>query len=469
MKHLEHFEAFLRDVVNLNVTRIRTLEQRVGVLEDFLANSTFEPRITRFNPQGSWAHQTIIKPPDGRDFDADLLAIVEPVAGWEAPEYIEALYRVFRGSEIYKEIVIRKTRCVRIDYASDFHVDLIPIIEEIGHNGIRFFNCNRRDEIFEETAPEEYTDWWNERNEIVGNDQLQEVTRLLKYLRDIKRTFSCKSILLTTLVGYQVDENDNLRPEQFCDTPTSLRTIVSRLDDTLQPHVVMPTVLNPKLRSENYNRHWEQQKYNNFRSKIHQYREWIDDAFQEADPDESILKWRRVFGDDFAKSIVVKTTSAQLAPLYKFTEQWIGRIKQQGRQVLSEFPRNLEHVVPSRWKLNPRMAITLNAQLLPSKTGLVEKNLSSGDIVPVSKWLRFAAHCPTGIPNTYSVWWRVTNTGGHAAQKAGLRGDFYKSEPAGIRFEQTEYRGIHWVEAFVINNRNRECVGTSDPFFVVIE
>jgi hypothetical protein len=37
------------------------------------------------------------------------------------------------------------------------------------------------------------------RNAVTGNNLLRKVTRLLKYLRDIKGTFSAKSVLLATL------------------------------------------------------------------------------------------------------------------------------------------------------------------------------------------------------------------------------------------------------------------------------
>ena len=46
--------------------------------------------------------------------------------------------------------------------------------------------------------------------------------------------------------------------------------------------------------------------YKNFQENIHTYREWIDDAYDEQDRDESIAKWRRVFGHDFAKSVVLE-------------------------------------------------------------------------------------------------------------------------------------------------------------------
>ncbi len=473
MKHIEHFDAFLRDVVNLNQTRIDTLEDRVETIKSFVRNSPYEPTIVRFNPQGSWAHKTIIKPPGERDFDADLLMIVKEIANWELKKYIEALHKTFSDTDRYRDMVSRKTRCVRINYAGDFHLDLIPIIEEYGHNGPRYFNCNRRVNRFEETAPEEYTEWWRTQNRISRNNQLRKVTRLLKYIRDTKPTFACKSILFTTLIGYQINDYDHLlSTHNFSDLPTSLKTIVSRLDDFLQQHVLMPRVLNPILPCEDYNRHWDQQKYENFRNKIHQYREWIDDAYAEQqDIDESILKWRKVFGDEFAGSVIVKANSRELVPLFRFADKWIDRIKSLGRQVLRDFPRQWEHVVDPRWRMDERQQIQVRVQagLARHENGTIEGTLTSGDVVPTNRWIRFEATASTGIPATFHVHWRVANTGGDAARNVKLRGGFYPSKPAATRWEQTKFRGVHWVEAFVVNNRTKKCVGESDRFFIVIE
>jgi len=472
MKHLNHFANFLRDTVNLNQTRIDTLEQRIKTISTFLRNSNYEPRIRRFTPQGSWAHKTIIKPPGDKDFDADLVMVIDEVDDWTAKDYVGKLYSIFRGSYTYKDKVSRGTRCIELDYAGDFHLDVVPVIQETGHNGTRYYTCNRADDVYEETAPEEYTNWLRERNRITGSNQLRKVTRLLKYLRDIKGTCSCKSVLLTTLLGERIDEADAFyRTTNFPDLPTSLCTIFGRLDDFLQARPGMPRVQNPVLPTEDFNRHWDQKKYENFRTKIHQYRVWVDDAYSEADSDESVVKWRKVLGDGFAKGAVIKEGTRALAPMFEFADKWLAAIREQGRQILANFPNEWDHVAKPLWPIDEQFAIHVQAGLSTSKNGQIEKQIESGEIVPTARWLQFTAHCPTGLPATFKIWWRVANTGGQAARLGKLRGGF---EPCngnlpGQRWELTEYRGIHWVEAFVVNNRNNRCVGKSDRFFVVIE
>ena len=346
----------------------------------------------------------------------------------------------------------------------------MPIIQVVSGNSRQFFACNSRDNKFEETAPENYTSWFVERNRIVGENYLRKVVRLLKYLRDVKGSFSVKSILLTTLAGIQIGDADELLSDTFfSDLPTSIKTIINRLDDFLQAQPIIPVIENPVLRGEDFNRHWDQAKYENFRNKIHQYREWIDDAYDETENDESIAKWRMVFGDGFAPGVAIKESSSVLAPLFAFADRWIAAIRDQGLRVLETFPTKQEHVAAPLWPVEDRIPVTVRAGEASLKNGEVERELSSGMFVPVGRWIKFTAQCPSGLPTDFRVWWQVANTGGHAARAGHLRGGFWPSMSPGVRWEPTRYRGVHWVEAFVVNRRTDRCVGKSDPFFIVIE
>jgi Second Messenger Oligonucleotide or Dinucleotide Synthetase domain/Adenylyl/Guanylyl and SMODS C-terminal sensor domain len=467
MKLISHFDTFLDDVVNLNQTRLDTLEKRVATISEFLRKSDYEPRIRRFSPQGSYAHKTIIKPPGTRDYDADLLVIVDRVSGWSAVEYVEKLYSLFRASGTYRDIVSRNTRCVVLDYANDFHLDVVPCIQDISGETRSFWVCNRLTDRFERTAPEKYNEWLATRNSITTGNSLRKCTRLIKYLRDIKTTFSIKSILLTTLLGSQVN---TLYPasekNQFPDVPTALRTLFGRLDDYLQARPVMPAVVNPVLSSEAFNRHWDQDKYTNFRDRIHTYREWIDDAYREEDRDSSIRKWRRAFGDDFAEGEVAEKAAAVAAVTLNEAGANSGilveRVRRLGKRVLNAVPLMLPHVQPLPWPLHGQLAVEVQA----NEGG---RAFASGDILQKGRSLQFRAHVPSGLPNGYEIRWRVVNTGEEAVRARQLRGTFYHSYDRIYRDEPTKYTGVHWVEAFIVNMRNRTCVGRSERFFVVIQ
>src|SRR5882724_6260911 len=88
------------------------------------------PKVKTFLRQGSWAHRTIIKPLPGDEFDADILLHLEEDREWKdnPRAYINALYQAFRRSAIYRDMVEKKNRCVRIHYANDCHVDVVPYL-----------------------------------------------------------------------------------------------------------------------------------------------------------------------------------------------------------------------------------------------------------------------------------------------------------------------------------------------------
>ncbi len=475
MKLIEHFDNFLRDVVNLNETRIDTLEQRVDTISHFLIDSDYGATIRSFSAQGSWAHRTIIRPLPTKGFDADLVMFVRPNDGWSPDDYIENLYKVFRNNGTYKDKAARNTRCVVLDYAADFSLDVVPVVvRERFLQDPTFEVCNRVTDQYEPTAPQAYTDWLAGKNRTVGANRLQKVTRLVKYLRDIKGTFTVKSILLTTLLGNQINVFDSLSGE-FPDTPTALKNLLGRLDAWLQARPMMPTVTNPVLEMENFNRHWDQAKYQNFREKIHQYREWIDDAYSETERDASIQKWRRVFGEDFAKGEVVEKAATAVALVLResASTDMVSAVSRLGPAILNRISPRLPHVEAPPWRAAPNgLSVLVRATESNTRNSLPVGDIVSGTIIAKRREIRFRAMQANGLPfpsNDYDVRWRVVNTDSEATKCNQLRGGFYPSDSHGVRWESTLYRGAHWVEAFVVLRRTRTLIGKSDRFFVVVE
>ncbi len=303
------------------------------------------------------------------------------------------------------------------------------------------FITNRLENEFEQTNPPGYLEWFEKKNNQT-NGMLVKVIRLAKYLRDIKQTFSVKSILLTTLLADQVkvgvwspDDADELYP----DVPTALKTIFNRLDDYLQNNKTMPHIYNPSLPEEDFVRHWDEKKYQNFRKWISFYTTKINAAY-EANRDESILLWRQVFGDDFAKGIAVSPpVKSRFDVPHRQTPPW---------------PMNLSHTVEVGAKVYKERGRGLLATFLNKTRKQLNKKV----------WIRFKA--TTSCNDFDSIEWQVVNTGRDAGRC--LRGDFYPSDDGrNVRWETTLYRGMHWVEAFLISDD--ECIARSGEFEIKID
>lgn len=480
MRHTQAFTTFLTAVVNLNEARITRLEGHVAAIEDFLSRSDYGASIHSFSPQGSWAHKTIIRPVTSEDrFDADLVMFVEPRADWTPKQHVEDLYRVFRASGLYKDKVSRNTRCVMLEYAKDFDLDVVPVVrreptdwEKLLGKETTFAVCNRLTDEEEATDPEAYTAWVGELDDATSG-MLRQSTRLLKYLRDIKGTFSVKSILLTTLVCQRAEERLAIDSwnDPWADLPTAFRTILSDLDDWLQARPIMPVVENPKVPGETFTRHWDQEKYENFRNCIHRYREWVDDAYNEADEQKSLKKWRDVFGDEFAPGAVTESATVAKSAGFADDRSLVLAAAQHGIDFLKRFMSRATHVVPVPWRDAPRrIPVTVTATLHHEEGGAEAGRLLNGQVIGRGWHIRFSAAVGMGgVPKGWRVRWRVTNTGAEAAAKKQLRGDLAKwNKGSTTHWEHTAYVGVHWVEAFVVDTKGW-CIGRSEPFFVVIE
>lgn len=147
MKLTNYFKSFLEKEVNLNSSRITSLDERTETITSVLKDSDkFKENFIDVIPQGSYAHKTIIKPVQSTDeFDADILLYIEEFTEWDAEDYVQELYQFFRDNSTYRDKVSRKTRCVTIDYANDFHIDVVPFMERHGSKYV----TNRHDNTFE--------------------------------------------------------------------------------------------------------------------------------------------------------------------------------------------------------------------------------------------------------------------------------------------------------------------------------
>lgn len=293
-KNDQEFAEFLRDEVNLNQSRLDRLETSVGAVNDYLkGNLTGYQKMER---QGSYALGTLIKPVDDNDeYDADIQIVMNPNPQWQPKDYVLEINRTLDGNKNYADKLRLKTRCVTVDYAGDFHLDVVP---RVTING-KHYVCNRTDNKFEETDGNGYREWFNEKNRITGGN-LKRVVRLLKHLRDHKNSFTAKSILLTTLVGNTIRSSDE-GTTAVSTVADTLETVLSRMNDYLQQHPSMPVIKNPVLPSENFNRHWDQRRYTNFRNRVQSYAQTAKQAKAEPSAEKAIKLWQELFGESFGK------------------------------------------------------------------------------------------------------------------------------------------------------------------------
>lgn len=433
----DYFEKFLIDTVNLNKTRFDTARNGFETISLFLRNHDHLGKLFRdTRPQGSFRQKTIIKPATIDDeFDVDLLFQMTKVDDWEPKDYLQNIEKAFQDSDRYKDMVVTagKSRCVTIDYADDFHIDVVPSIE----SGSQQFIMNRKDNEYEMTDGDGYAKWFQDADSFADGN-LKLVVRLLKYLRDVKSTFSAKSVVLTTLLGRMVEGSDR---SDYIDVPSSFAYLYLRLNQWLQDNESMPEIKNPVLPSETFNRHWDQTKYENFRNKIATSAELVEAAIAETDTESAVDKWQDVFGSDFpsaeSKAKALAMQEAAVAT-YPFS---IG---------------DTSHCEPPPWESQITFKAHLDGYLYDRSGNKKFRGIRSGTKIPSDLAIKFV--CSTTTPAPYNVKWQVVNTGRHAADRDQLRGGFFEAKDLEnrkmrnqhINWEISEFTGSHWIEGFII-------------------
>lgn len=455
MKFIHSFDAFLKNRVNLNQTRVDQANGAYDTLTSFLANALeTKLHVVDTSKQGSLRQGTIIKPRTNEtEFDVDLLVRMETVPDWEPTDYLNAIKSAFEHSDRYKGLVDTrgKHRCITIDYATnDFHVDVVPSIEGDG----QCYVMNRDSNQFEVTDGDGYAKWFQGRAAIAGGMSLVRVVRLCKYLRD-EHEWPVKSVLLTTLLGLQVRNEDTA--DVFPDIPTSVVRLLTRLDSWLQAQAGMPDVANPALPAETFTRHWEPQVFDDFRKNIHDLAAVVTAAYNEADSETSVGLWQDAFseafaildedlegGDSLATTTLALSTYSHAQPV--------------------------EAIPVAGVDLSFRVHV--DAWVYSLKGTKLFRGINSGTPILSGRSMRFRAR--TNAPEPYDVRWQVVNTGPHAASKGALRGDFYtgklpnkKPAPKMEHWERTEYTGVHWVECFIL--KGDVCVARSGRFLIPIK
>jgi Second Messenger Oligonucleotide or Dinucleotide Synthetase domain len=295
-----YFAGLLDGAVNINDDRLRQLDDHVAAIEGCLRDDeSLAPMIRRFVPQGSWAQRTIIKPQPGHEFDADVLVEMKQQRKWagDPEQYLLALHDALRAAARYRSRVELKTRCVRVVYAGDCHVDLVPYVHTFGWFE-RHEIVNRAENRFEEVNPGGFTDWMRSRDRLTAGN-LRKTIRLLKYLRDYKQTFAVPSVILTVIVGGRVSWWRSQLLDGYKDLPTAFTRLVTDTDRWLQERPDLPEISDPSCPDARFDHRLTQRGYGSFRDRFHRYADQVRAAYDAEDRDESVTLWRKVFGEQF--------------------------------------------------------------------------------------------------------------------------------------------------------------------------
>lgn len=86
----------------------------------------FSQTSLKMYPHGSFRLKTTVKPLSDDEFDLDFVAELPADSTMTPQELYNHIVRILRNDGIHNNMVELKNRCVRVNYANDFHMDIMP-------------------------------------------------------------------------------------------------------------------------------------------------------------------------------------------------------------------------------------------------------------------------------------------------------------------------------------------------------
>ena len=294
------FEAF-HNRIALNPDRISRAQSAYSNLESFLKDDApLSAAFVDLFKQGSLAINTATRPLEERqEFDLDTVFILDaskvPGDPGSPHELIAWIARRLREHEDYIGKVTERKRCVRITYAGEFHVDVVPA--RLTGGILDPLQIPSKKEGWRLSHPRGYVNWALSID-TATNKRFSRVTTILKFWRDFRFGLESrpKSILLTTLVGTYIPREGN-------STAEALVVAMESLSRFLDEQLFVPFVANPALPNENLARDWTAEQCDLFGDRLRAAASKARKALMLAgtDRERSIQEWIGLFGEKFPR------------------------------------------------------------------------------------------------------------------------------------------------------------------------
>jgi len=269
-------------------------------------------------PQGSMSIGTTIRPWRGEEFDLDVVCQLHYCDQRPALEVYNLLAGRLKEHGTYQRILELKNRCLRINYAGNFHLDIIPACPATG-TAIKV--PDRKLAIWIPSNPFGYAHWFFERCRIVRGAldamearvrpmpdnvpsqkkfPLQRAVQLLKRHRDSffdGNPDAARSILLTTLAAHAYQGQDSLT--------VALDGIVNGIGEFIAAAQGIPKVPNPTNPQENFAAGWNAETYPQFVAYAGSVRQYLDELMRGGGIDEMTKSLGGLVGKPIAERAVL--------------------------------------------------------------------------------------------------------------------------------------------------------------------
>lgn len=333
MYNIRSHEARLDDLLNriaaslqLDYTRFKKMETAYKTVSEWITSDVgfFKDVDFEIYPQGSALAGTTVKPTDKEEFDLDFVIHIR--MKWEmydpAEVYIE-LKRRLEEHETYKKLLEPKNRVLRLNYAGDFHMDIMPGCQEFVNDPDRILVRDRLLRGNVSSNPRGYGAWFNSKADTVKEfllerafalaelpeqepyhlkKPLKRAVQLIKRYRNIyfenDPVNATSSIILTTLAG-QFYAGEGTIYE-------TVNNIVARMYEAAKYGVNGFKVYNPVNLNEEFTDKWQHEPklFVRFLDFVKDFKQTWEAVKRDSDIYESADELKTMFGErTFSKAI----------------------------------------------------------------------------------------------------------------------------------------------------------------------
>lgn len=228
--------------LQLTSGRYKLAEERYHTIADTIQDDyVFRNIKLEMYPHGSFRLKTTVRPLSSNEYDLDFVVEIPRNVQMTALDLYNHIYRILSNDGVHDGMVEKKSRCIRVNYANDFHMDIMPG---------QVYNPYTREIIvpdrelkywYHHSNPIGYANWFEqqaktqiinemmnsipiyERTEPIADQEiakrlepLRRAVQLIKRYRDIycmkTKAEPVRSIVLCTLMGhisssYSIDLN----------------------------------------------------------------------------------------------------------------------------------------------------------------------------------------------------------------------------------------------------------------------
>jgi hypothetical protein len=262
---LDYLLMQVAEAVQLTPTQYSDAEKRYTSVGEWLGaeGSPLEDLAPTIYPQGSMALGTTVRPRGEVEHDLDL--VCQATRGdMSAMDLYAAVRDRLAKHATYGRMLKEKKRCICLEYAGEFHLDIVPAVPDATRGGTCILVPDKDLEHWTPSNPLGYVGWFKKRSvqlllermmkadmkplppqrEVEAKPPLAIAVQLLKRARDVVfdgDEDAPRSVLITTLAGLHYPAT----PSVIATMVQVLRAIRTQIDAAVPEHIVVANPTNP--------------------------------------------------------------------------------------------------------------------------------------------------------------------------------------------------------------------------------